>query len=66
MLIEDLDSHINDDEIQKFIWVIPIDDDEQQLSLKTYGESHFLTFEKSGDAILIPGAKVNPNVTIFT
>ena len=66
MVIEDLESHIDDDAIQKFVWTIPADDDEDRFALKTYGESHFLAFERSGNAILVPGAKVNSDVTIFT
>jgi len=62
-LIDEIDSGTD---VQKFVWVMPNDDnDEQQFALKTYGESHFLAFKRTGDAVLVPGAKVNPEVTIF-
>ncbi|XP_065885323.1 uncharacterized protein [Dysidea avara] len=65
-VIEELDSSPDDDQIQKFVWVIPVDDnDNQQFALKTYAESHFLVFESNGGAILVPGTEVNPEVTIF-
>ena len=65
-MIEELDSSPDDDQIQKFVWVIPVDDDDnQQFALKTYAESHFLVFERNGGAILLPGTDVNLEVTIF-
>lgn len=66
-MINEIDSDI-DDQIQKFVWVMPddTDNDDQQFALKTYREPHFLAFKKTGDAILVPGAKVNPEVTIFS
>jgi len=67
MVIEELDMSLDDELVQKFVWVIPVneDDDQQLFALKTYAESHFLVFERSGGALLVPGVEVNPEVTIF-
>jgi len=65
-VIEELDMSLDDDQIQKFVWVIPVNEDnDQQFALMTYAESHFLVFERNGSAILVPGVEVNPDVTIF-
>jgi len=67
MVIHDLCTNIDDDKMmQKFVWVIPVDHREvEQFALKTYGESHFLAFEKNGSAILVQGVELNKDVTIF-
>ncbi|XP_065886168.1 uncharacterized protein [Dysidea avara] len=65
-VIDNLCSKIYDAMIQRFVWVIPVDDREiEQFALKAYGESHFLAFKKNGDAILVQGAEINEEVTIF-
>jgi len=66
MVIEEVDMSLDDEQVQKFVWVIPVnEDDDQQFALKTYAESHFLVFERNGCALLVPGVEVNPEVTIF-
>jgi len=66
-VMEELDTDLDDDQVQKFVWVIPVDDvHNPQFALKTYGESNFLVFRSSGAAVLVPGTEVNPDhVTIF-
>lgn len=65
-VMEELDTDLDDDQVQKFVWVIPVDNVQNpQFALKTYGESNFLVF-RSGAAVLVPGTEVNPDhVTIF-
>jgi len=60
-------TNIDDDEVmQKFVWVIPVDHREvEKFALKTYGKSHFLAFKKDGNSILVPGVGIQKDVTIF-
>jgi len=57
----------NDSEIQRFVWVIPVDKRSvQQFALQAYGESYFMVFEHTtGKAFLVPAGEVNPKLTIF-
>ena len=49
---------INDSSDQKFVWVIPVDTDESnELSLKPYEESYYLTCTATGKAKLCEGGK---------
>ena len=39
----------NDSEIQRFVWVIPVDNrNVPQFALQAYGESYFMVFQHTG------------------
>ena len=58
----------NDSEIQRFVWVIPVsNNDTQKFALKAYGESYYLVFkQETGKPLLVPGSELNSEVTIFS
>jgi len=58
----------NDSEIQRFVWVIPVsNNDTQKFALKAYGESYYLVFKhETGKPLLVPGSELNSEVTIFS
>jgi len=51
----------------QYVWVVPVDNQNiEQFALKPYGTSFFLGFGRTNNkAVLMPGDKINQEVTIF-